>query len=277
MTELHFKIMVATDLTERSERPFARAISLAHQLGGKIVVVHVVAHGSRSDRDIVGRNLAALIDRQSAGAEISIAAKVLQGSVPSALAEAGQQCGCDLIVTGIARYNSMGDHILGTAVDHLVRHSKIPVLIVKNAPRRNYVHVLVATDLSNCSRHALIHAAGRFPDARIELVHAYHVAYKPVLSSKLVAIDVQAEAEEELQVFIDDPKIPANVRSRVNAKAVRGDLTEVIDQRLSADDIDLLVLGTHGRSGFVHAMIGSRAAELLSWVPSDVLMVRESN
>ncbi|TXC69165.1 universal stress protein [Sphingorhabdus soli] len=269
--------MVATDLTQRSEAPFARAISLAHQLGGEIIVAHVVAPGSRSDRDIVERKMADLIDRQSAGAGVPIAAKVLQGSVPSALAEAAQQCGCDLIVTGIARYNSMGDHILGTAVDHLVRHSKLPVLIVKNTPGRNYDHLLVATDLSNCSRHALVYAAEMFADPRIDLVHVYHVAYKPVLSSKLVAIDVQAEAEEELQAFIDDPTIPADVRSRVNAKAVRGDLTEVIDQRMRADDIDLLVLGTHGRSGLVHAMIGSRAAELLSWVPSDVLMIRESS
>lgn len=277
MTEARFKIMVATDLAQRSEAPFARAISLAHQLGGEIVVAHVVAPGSQSDRDLVERNLAALIDRQSAGAEISIVAKVLQGSVPSALSEAAHQWGCDLIVTGIARYNSIGDHILGTAVDHLVRHSKLPVLIVKNVPQQPYDHLLVATDLSKCSRHALVYAAERFADARIDLVHVYHVAYKPVLSSELVAIDVQAEAEEELQAFIDDPKIPAAVRSRVGAKAVRGDLTEVIDQRLSADDIDLLILGTHGRSGFVHAMIGSRAAELLSWVPSDVLMIRESN
>jgi nucleotide-binding universal stress UspA family protein len=44
---------------------------------------------------------------------------------------------------------------------------------------------------------------------------------------------------------------------------------------LDSGDFDLLVLGTHGRGGFIMATIGSRASEMMGWSPVDVLMVRK--
>ncbi|YCH27510.1 universal stress protein [Pseudomonas sp. D2-5] len=39
-------------------------------------------------------------------------------------------------------------------------------------------------------------------------------------------------------------------------------------------DVDLVVMGTHGRSGLMN-VLGSAASELLQWVPCVTLIVRE--
>jgi nucleotide-binding universal stress UspA family protein len=51
----------------------------------------------------------------------------------------------------------------------------------------------------------------------------------------------------------------------------------VIARALQDTDADLAVFGTHGKSGFVHALMGSNAESLLSWVPVDTLMIREQS
>ena len=48
-----------------------------------------------------------------------------------------------------------------------------------------------------------------------------------------------------------------------------------VHNMLDSGDFDLLVLGTHGRGGFIMATIGSRASEMMGWSPVDVLMVRK--
>src|SRR3546814_4410211 len=84
-------------------------------------------------------------------------------------------CSSDLlIVTGVARYNSIGDYLLGTVVDHIVRRAQAPVLVGRRRPAHPYRRIVVATDLSDCSRAALLSAARLFPGADFTLVHAFH-------------------------------------------------------------------------------------------------------
>ena len=63
--------------------------------------------------------------------------------------------------------------------------------------------------------------------------------------------------------------------ARVTPRLVEGNLHQSIFDMLDSGDFDLLVLGTHGRSGFAMATIGSRASEMMGWSPVDVLMVRK--
>src|SRR3546814_19402178 len=53
---------------------------------------------------------------------------IRRGSAPKMLATIAAERASDLIVTGVARYNSIGDYFLGTAVDHIIRNAAQPVL-----------------------------------------------------------------------------------------------------------------------------------------------------
>lgn len=273
MTSNGKPILVATDLSARSDRAVDRATYLAEKWGVRLIVLHALEPGSRLEAkpELAGQAIRAVLLNPEAQVDVIPAI----GPAPAMIVEAAKSADCGLIVTGVARFNHVGDYFIGTAVDHVVRHATAPVLVVKQRPHGPYTSILVATDYSSCSRQALLTAAALFPDAMLHLVHAYHVPYEGWLRSEEVKQEVTREAQAELDAFVADPAIPDTVRARTTARLGYGESHTVVWE--AADDIgaNLVVFGTHGRSGFIPEVIGSMAESLLRCVPQDTLMVRE--
>ncbi|WP_417621896.1 universal stress protein [Parasphingorhabdus sp.] len=265
------QILVATDLTARADRPFARAKLLADTWTADRTLLFVGSPKTEVDIAKVEAQLRRNYGADAEGCNLAIN----YGKPPEVIADTASQLDSDLIIVGAARHNNISDFFLGTAVDHLVHHAAAPVLIVKERPRADYDRILVATDFSDFSAHALRTALAFFPAAKIELVHAYHVAYEAWLKSEGVAAEMRSDAEKELQDFMTRMDLSESEASRVTPRLVEGNLHQSIFNMLDTGDFDLLVLGTHGRSGFVMATIGSRASEMMGWSPVDVLMVRK--
>lgn len=112
-----------------------------------------------------------------------------------------------------------------------------------------------------------------FPHASITLVHAFHVPYEGWLKSDDVKADVRTETLEALDAFLAG--IAPDLRERLEPRLTEGEIGAAVIRELARTGASLLVLGTHGRSGFSHATIGSQAEALLAAVDVDVLMVRE--
>lgn len=167
----------------------------------------------------------------------------------------------------------MGEEVLGTAVDYLVRQSPAPVLVVKRRPQKAYKRLLVATDFSDCSIQALNAAADLFPDASLRVVHSYQTAWEAFLSSETTVPIIRDECQKSMEHLVE--ALPERVRGRVETVLDEGHLGSVIEE-MTAWNADLLVLGSHGRSGFAHATIGDTAAALLQSAASDVLLVRRA-
>jgi nucleotide-binding universal stress UspA family protein len=266
-------ILVATDLSARSDRAIDRAILLARQWGVGVMVVHALQPGSKlaAKPELADQAIrAALPDPQ---ADVTIMPAI--GQAPTVIAETAAAAGCGLIVTGVARFNEIGDFLVGTAVEHVVRHATMPVLVVKQRPHTPYNSILVATDYSNCSRQALIVAAKMFPGALLHLVHAYHVPFEGFLRSDEIKQEITEAAQRELNAFLNDLAIPDTVRQRLRPHLSYGSYDDAILHAADTLDVNLLVLGTHGRSGFVASMIGSVAEAILRCAAHDTLMVRE--
>jgi nucleotide-binding universal stress UspA family protein len=118
-------------------------------------------------------------------------------------------------VTGVARFNEIGDFLVGTAVEQVVRHATMPVLVVKQRAHTPSNSILVATDYSSCSRQALLVVAKMLPDAMLHLVHAYHVPFEGFLRSDEIKQEITEAAQRELAAFLHDPAIPDTVRQRI--------------------------------------------------------------
>ena len=265
------KILLSTDLTARADRPFARAKLLADIWDADRTLLFVSSPKTEVD---IAKVEALLVRNYGADAEGCNLA-INYGKPPKVIAETAVQLDSDLIIVGAARHNNISDFFLGTAVDHLVHHAAAPVLIVKERPLANYSRILVATDFSDFAAHALRMALEFFPDAEIELVHAYHVAYEAWLKSDGVSAEMLSDAEGELQQFTASLELSESEAARVSTRLVEGNLHQSVHKMLDTGAFDLLVLGTHGRGGFVMATIGSRASEMMGWSPVDVLMVRK--
>jgi len=265
-------ILVATDLSPRCDRAVDRAMMLAQEWQTRLKVLHVpdaAPKGKASAEPGEDAVRATLPDPQ---ADVDILLRT--GSLPKVLAETAVEADSGLIVTGVARFNNLRDFILGTAVDYIIRHAQAPVLVVKQRPHAHYRTVLVATDLSETSRAALLRAAALFPHARLHLVHAAQMPYEKWLDSDQAPVELQADARHRLDRFLAHPEISPDLRHRVQLQIGYGEIGAVINMALEETRADLLVLGTVGAGGLRHATLGSTAASLLAWVPVDALMVR---
>lgn len=143
--------------------------------------------------------------------------------------------------------------------------------------------ILVATDFSACSREAVDHGltlAEHF-GAEMEVVHVFErPAYFEVGVSHNLQIrhnvdewirEVKQEATRQLDALVQDLK--------GRQPGVRGSLREgpTVDEILKAaqdTSADLIVIGTHGRTGLPHVLLGSVAERVVRHAPCPVLTVR---
>lgn len=261
-------ILIASDLTSRSDRVVRRS----RLIGGPLILVHVVEDEARLDERTCSR-LKQIAYEDLADAEPVSDILIVAGRVPDTIARLAAEHGCRLIAAGIASFDSPKDYILGTTVDFLVRRATVPVLIVKRQPRAQYGSLVVATDFSQCSRRALETAAELFPDAQLRLLHAFSPPFPTRVDPAETIPFIRGEREEQMHEFLGF--LPSHVRERVQPEIVVSALEAAIDDHRAGGRCDLLVVGTHGRSGVDHALFGGRASALLTSSLSDVLMVRE--
>ncbi|HEX9795039.1 MAG TPA: universal stress protein [Planctomycetota bacterium] len=135
--------------------------------------------------------------------------------------------------------------------------------------------VLAATDLSEASKPAL-HAAGRLAaalGAELHVVHALADALDPRLDflTEEFAAKVLKEAQDELQAM--SSAMGDGTAALVSVEVRRGVAVDVVLEDIKRIKADLLVLGTHGRTGLERLALGSVAEHLASVVPIDVLLV----
>lgn len=264
------RIVVATDLSARCDRPLERAMLLGKQLGAALLILHVLEPQRRLATDDEQRLRTLLQDEFGlAGENAEICFDY--GSVPFIVAKVAKERGCSLIVTGVARYNNPGDFVLGTAVDYLVRQSSVPVLVVKRRARRPYDRLVVGTDFSPASVRAISAAASLFPDARVRLVHAYEAAFRAFLDHDSTAPLIREEAEREMKRVAAE--LPEALLSKVEMVVEEGCTATVLAANVNELGDDLLVLGTWHRRRHAHFMGSEDAWALPAKEPCDVLIV----
>ncbi len=146
---------------------------------------------------------------------------------------------------------------------------------LSSTPGFQLKHILVATDFSQCSHHALEQAAAisRLHGSNLVVVHA--IPPQPMLQNALEPAsweldDVRSQAQQELskQEIVD---MLAGVPHRTLIEC--GELKEVLAKLVKESEISLVVVGTHGRNGFKKLLIGSRAEQILRTTECAVLTV----
>lgn len=276
------KLLVATDLSARSERALKRAILLARQLGAHLEVLHVVddampesiiATYEGAARDTLDQLLGTITDAASLKPTVTF----MRGEGYREILLHAEQHDIDLIVLGITRHN-MAALFTGTTAERIIRVGDIPVLMAKDPAEGPYQRVLVATDNSPSAARALFCALAVAPKATFCVVHVAHVPFKGLLGQQ-AHDDMRSEHD---QGFND--KLAAHISQAATALGIdppeptvlieEGDVTHILRRKIGEFNPDLLVLGTHGRAALHHALVGSLAQKMLSDPPADVLIAK---
>lgn len=276
-------IVVASDLTFRSDRAIARGDMIARERGVPLHVVHVVDEKQRS----------ALVDHAVSWSRETLAHEcathapnatthVVVGDPKRRIVQEVEALGGTLLVLGT--HNEKKDGVFAfsqTTAGRMVMQARCPVLLALNEPAGPYARAVVGIDFSVHSRFAVEETNRLFPRTPMTLAHAYVVPFRDRLAGEEYLADVEADERRQFDAFLADEM--GWVLERAKRSGVPADNVETLMQEGRPSDVmrdmvtkrnaDLVVIGTHGGNMLERLLWGSVANALLDNPPCDVLVV----
>ena len=280
------KILLATDLLPSSENVVGNAIALAKAFHSKIILLHVLPDDIGNEKakklleDTVSWQLAAVNARIQKEGVNRVEPLLEWGEHCNKIVDTGKRLDVNLILIGAGERDEGQQLRLGSSAEKIIKRSGQPVLVVEPGRPLAVKTILCPVDFSDQSRRALKDAiifARRF-EAELTILSVY----KPITSSTFsfkydweeentrIAFKHIAQFNEFLKEF--------NLRDVNWKKEVRRGKPETeILAEISESDIDLLIMGTTGRSGLSKAFIGSVTEKVIREVPCTFITTKEQD
>lgn len=283
-------VLAATALDPAGDEVIRQAASLAEAAGVALIVAHVVPeiYGIRplfpqlreADRPYAESVHAAAVAAAEAQAR-RVAGdqgpprqiRVEAGSPHAMLIQLAEEIGAGLVVVGAGSHEQGAS--LGGVAERVIRHAHCPVLVAR-APAG--AAVLAATDFSDPALPAI--EAGRDEARRrghgFVILHAVEVRVIPAESPEgsqaiLLAHVIRAETERARLAMAEVVERHGPVAEAVVCPGPPADAILETAARLPAD---LIVVGTHGRTGLKRLTLGSVAETVVRRARCSVLVVR---
>lgn len=189
--------------------------------------------------------------------------------------------GFDLIVMGVHGRRGLSEYLLGSVTDYVVNRSEIPVLTVRAADDATqtfpYANVLVPTDGSDHAT-AAVELGARVADRHGATLHLLSVMDElpEVPGSETARLPEQLE--ENLHAVLDEEAATARQAGAddVTTAIETGSVPREVLAYADAEGIDLIVMGTHGRTGIDRHLLGSFTERVIRTSPVPVLTTRRS-
>ena len=293
-------ILVPLDGSAFGERALPIAVALAQRSGARIELVHahernVYPSGAPmydpklDDEFTAGmqKSLESLADRLRRKTGLTITTKFVEGRVTHTLREYLASSGADLVVMTTHGYGGLSRAWLGSVADHLVRHSNIPVLLVRPGAAAAGVsgeplfrRILVPLDGSPVAEAALDHAVMLGTPGATEYLLLEVVVPRPIAAypypTNLTAID-RADLErrqidartylERVRMEFRSSGFDAKCDVVVHRQVARGIL-----EYAATHGADLIALSTHGGGVMSRLLFGSVADKVLRAAKTPLLL-----
>lgn len=253
----------------------ASALQLAADTGSALHLVHALPGPGETVRAAVQTaedELRARVGALAPRARVEVHAAA--GPPSRVISNEAERCGAGLLLVGASREARFARALLGTTPARVLRAAHAPLLVLRTALARPLRRVLLANDLSGGSARA--HELG------LDVVDAVALGTAPTLRSLHVVWGGDAPvrgcscAGDESGVRTELTAFLADRRPRgapVEAALRAGDPAREIAAEAAAWDADLVVVGTHGRTGAARFLLGSVAESVLRLAPCNVLVV----
>lgn len=293
------RILAPSDFSPLAEEACALAAGLANRLEAGLVVFHAIPllDLTRELQAMKRRTRESVLDatRESLRGWTEAAVpeerrRFLATEVQVAVGDPAQEIAAaasktDLIVMATHGRSGIGHLVMGSVTAEVCRTARVPVLALRagqpDRPLTAVKRILWATDLSAASemawRYALLLAD--ILAAEMYLLHVVSAAQVvgvpdlpvPVLGDWLEA-EVAARDRDLAAAQGEAEALGLAARRKVTVGAPAG----TIIAEAKAERADLIVVGTHGRRGLSHVLLGSVAEAVIRRAPCPVLAVHET-
>lgn len=288
------RILYATDLSSASMPAWRMSQALARATKAQVVVLHVMPTlPIPMEGYFDARTYQRLMDEGRSEAEADLKAlaedridpalrvevRLESGGIAHRILEVAE--GADLIVVGTHGRTGLNRLLLGSVAEQVLALATCAVVTVRPLPGLRalsgpHARLVFPTDFSPACAKAWpwARALAVALNAEVDLVHVtYEVAPDWYGDPGLVARASEAMrqvARESAERFIATCGLPAD---RVHVHITHGVATDRIVHWAQARKADLIVLGTHGRTGIFRLALGSVTRGVLHAAPCPVLTV----
>jgi len=268
------RFLVASDGSEFSAAAVREALRMAAKCGARVHVMSLVATGVeheglgesilKQELEAAGAHLDA-IAAEATAAGVACETHLVQGNrIDTAILDLAERVKADLIVMGRRGRRGLARLMLGHATAQVIGQAHCNVLVVPRAAQVEGRHLVLATDGSRFAEMAAVTAGA--------LARLCGVAVTVASVTKAShSAERRAEAAEAVTRAV------AHLRSEgasVEGQVVEGEPAGTIVGLARERRADLIVTGSHGRTGLGRVLIGSTSERILNDTPCAVLVVK---
>ncbi len=294
------KILFPTDFSRCSDQALIHALALAERYDASLSIVHVLLPLEYDPYDL-GHHLPDLqklqeeIDRLSSCQvnsavdrrtyqDITMEQATIRGiSAAPAILEYAADSKIDLIVMGTHGRRGINHFMLGSVAEEVVRLAPCPVMTVREKKEQSagtvFKQILVPIDFSEFSRDAISQAkylAHEF-GSTVRLLHiveeVIHPSFYVTGQTSLTAWypEIESTSLKEMKRLAEDaagPQVPIEFHIKEGRAAVD------IIAFAKKNEIDLIVMASHGLTGIEHLLLGSVTEKVVRMSSCPLLTIK---
>lgn len=293
------RILVCLDGSELAAQILPSARMHALQFGSEVHLLNVIEksgrerEGARSEESEMTAYLNKMAETLRKK-DIEVNCATVEGAAGESILAYADQCEFDLIAMATQGRSGLKRAVLGSVAGFVLRESGLPVLIIR--PRESgaktskdaqpITKILVCLDGSKLAEQVIACATGEALAFQAKLV-LFQVVPEPVAYSPGIpgaaSVPVQTEAmlkQAEMDLgfareYLDGLAEPLRKKGmQVETAAMLGSVGQTILNYAYRNDVDLITIATHGRSGLKRAVFGSVADYVLRESGLPTLVIR---
>lgn len=289
-------ILTATDFSEYSKVALDICLGVARCMKTKLYVLHIIEkfphYYSHLLSSAVHANMKQKLEENALERiKAMIPAELLDGVdvIPIVrfgkpfleIIQVAKEENVDLLAIGTHGRAGMDRIILGSVAERIARKARCPVMVVRGKKYVGFKRIIVPIDLSDCSRIALEYAVAtaRAHKSKLTILHVYEKSfvepYVNAANSEEKADEIMKEIERVNETKYDEFLKTVDLNGVEYERLLKKGIPETdIVEIAMEQQANLIVMGTHGRSGIKHILIGSTAEEVVRTVHCDIIVVK---
>jgi nucleotide-binding universal stress UspA family protein len=297
---MYERIVIPVDGSEEAKHAAQQGLRLAEVFDASVNIIHVIeqktlrlSRTTEEKKQLRDRSEGVLTEIEELASDVaqSVTTTLTEGKPSVQISTYADEKNADLVVIGRQGMTGLGKRLLGGVTEQVLHQSNSPVLVVPNEvsmteTASEYARLLISTDGSETAESATQHGV-EVAQHYDSIIHVLTVVDLQVSGGVFNAGGLEKAFVERLEAnghqFVD--KVSTEIEHSDSDLEVETKVTQTtsfngaavgIREYVTEHDIDLVVMGSHGRSNLKTQFLGSVASTVLRTVDVPVLVVKRT-
>ena len=295
---MYNRLLIAVDGSDEATHAARYGLELADIVGAAVDLVYVIPRRSlqmtRTERERTrlrerGNDILSAA-AELADADTAVETHLAEGTPAVEISSLAGDLSADLLVVGRQGMTGVGRRVLGGVTERVLARGEVPICVVplgESVPAADCDRLLVPTDGSDNAAAAVPHAAAlaTASAAAVDVLNVVDLqaAGGPFNVGGLDTAFIErletrgGDAVETIAENIADAAPEISVNTAVERMTDIHGAAAGIRAYVEANDIDLVVMGSHGRSNLRRGLLGSVASVVLQTVDIPIVIVKQGS